>query len=151
MPVAAIGYTVICVIVGIAMIGFSIYQRSRLRESANWPQTMATITEARIVRETSQDSAEYHVHLSYDFVVDGRRYTGNRIEFNRHGYLRQRSAQEQLARFPLGSGVPAYFNPAKPGDAVLLRTAPFQKLYLIMGIAMLTLSAVIVVWSLARA
>lgn len=151
MTVQAAGYLVICVVVGLALIGFSVYQRRRLRESENWVPATATISKAELLTVDSTDSAEYRIAVVYDYVANGARYTGNRIGFGTRGFVRKKRAQAELERYPVSATVTAYFNPEKPGEAVLVREAPNSTLYMVMGICMLAFSAGIVVWTSIRA
>jgi hypothetical protein len=43
-----------------------------------------------------------------------------------------------------------HFNPESPSEAVLVREAPSNVLYFVMGIGLLALAAVIVVWTAIR-
>ena len=71
MTVEATGYLVICVVVGIALIAYSFYQRSRLRESESWVQTTATITKAELMTSNTTDSVEYRILVVYEYVANG--------------------------------------------------------------------------------
>jgi len=148
---AATGYLVICVVVGIALIGYSIYQRGRLRESENWVAATATIVKSEVLTLDSTDSAEYRLAVAYEYVANGARYTGQRIGFGPRGYVRKKRAETELARYPVSGAVVAYFNPEKPSEVVLVREAPYSTMYLVMGICMLALSAGIVIWTAIRA
>jgi hypothetical protein len=132
------------------MVVFSLRQRSRLRASENWPAITGTITHTGIVESSSSDSTEYHVHVSYEYLVNGRTYTGKRIEFNRRGYARKKNAQAQLDRYPVNSTVVVYVNPDKPEDAVLVRAAPYNTLYFVMGLLMVGLALAIVIFTARR-
>jgi hypothetical protein len=151
MTVEATGYLVICVVVGIALIAYSFYQRSRLRESESWVQTTATITKAELMTSNTTDSVEYRILVVYEYVANGVSYTGKRIGFGPRSYLRKKRAQIELERYPVSGMVVAYFNPEKPEEAVLVREAPSNILYLAMGISLLGLAAGIVLWTAIRA
>jgi hypothetical protein len=151
MTVEATGYLVICVVVGLALIGFSFYQRSRLRASENWLPIPAMIAHAELLTSATTDSSEYRILVVYEYVANGVQYTGKRIGFGPRSYIRKKRAEAELARYPEGSTVTAYFNPENPGEAVLVREAPSNVLYLVMGICLLGLAAGIVVWTSIRA
>ena len=147
MPGASIGYMAICLIAGIAMIAYSIHQRSRLRASESWRHTTGTITRSDLLRKDSTDSAEYHVSVLYDYLVNGVRHTGKRIEFGSRGFARKKRAESELAKYPVNSNVVVYFNPEKADEAVLVRSAPYNTLYLILGMLLLVLALGIIVFS----
>ncbi|HUA62046.1 MAG TPA: DUF3592 domain-containing protein [Verrucomicrobiae bacterium] len=147
MPGASIGYVAICLIAGVAMIAYSIHQRSRLRASESWHHAMGTITRADLVRRDSTDSVEYQVSVFYDYLVKGVGYTGKRIEFGSRGFARKKRAESELAKYPVNSNVMVYFNPDKADEAVLVRSAPYSTLYLVLGMLLLAVALGIVVFS----
>jgi uncharacterized membrane protein len=142
---AAIGYLSICVVVGIALIVYSLIQRNRVKASRSWQTAMGTIVKAEVVEGRSTDSVEYSVSVAYDYVVNGVRCTGKRIGFGARSYIRKKKAQEQLERYPVNSSVTVYFNPEKPEESILVREAPYTTLNLAIGIAILGLAVLIVV------
>lgn len=151
MTVEATGYLVICVVVGIALIAYGFYQRSRLRESESWVPSTATIGKAELLTGNTTDSVEYRISIVYQYMANGVSYTGQRVGFGPRSYLRKKRAQAELERYPVNSTVVAYFNPEKPEDAVLVREAPSNILYLVMGVSLLGLAAGILVWTSIRA
>ena len=151
VTVEATGYLVICVIVGIALIAHSLYQRSRLRESESWVPSKATITKAELLTSNTTDSVEYRILVVYEYAANGISYTGKRIGFGPRSYLRKKRAQIEIERYPVSGTIAAYFNPEKPEEAVLVREAPSNILYLAMGISLLGLAAGIVLWTSIRA
>jgi len=151
VTVQAAGYLVICIVAGIALIAYSFYQRSQLRASESWVAASATIARAELLTLSSSDSAEYRIAVVYEYEANGARHTGERIGFGTRGYARKKRAQEELERYRVGDTVMAYFNPEDPAEAVLVREAPFNLLYFVMGICMLGLAAGIVLWTTIRA
>lgn len=150
MPFAAIGYVVICALAGAATLGYSLVQKRRLRASESWVPSTAKVTKSDLVVATSSDSTEYRVSLAYEYLVDGTPYVGQRIGFGPRSFVRKKSAQAELDRYPLNANVPVYFDPANPKEAVLVREAPFNRLYFVVGILSLVLAAGIVVFSAVR-
>jgi hypothetical protein len=51
----------------------------------------------------------------------------------------RQGAEVHLARYPVDAQVPVYFDPEKPSDAVLTRTAPGASAFLWVGAAILAL------------
>jgi hypothetical protein len=151
VTVEATGYLVICVVAGIALIAYSLFQRSRLRASESWVPITATIAKAELLTSASTDSTEYRISVAYEYVANGVRYTGKRIGFGPRTYVRKKRAQAELERYPVSCTVTAYFDPENPGEAVLVREAPSNILYLVMGICLLVLAAGIIAWTSIRA
>jgi hypothetical protein len=131
---------------GAGLLIAGIYQRNRLAASQGWPQATGTVTGGKIVSEYSNDSTGYSLALTYDYLVNGVRYTGKRIGFSRRSYSRKSRAQSELDRYPLNSGVIVYFNPEKPADAVLVRESPGSIILIIGGIALLGVVAAGLLW-----
>jgi hypothetical protein len=141
-------YALTCVVLGLALIGYSIYQRRRIQASERWQTVTGTITRAEVVENKASDSREYNLAVSYAYAVNGSHYVGSRIEFGqRRAYLRKKTAEAQAARYPVNSSVMVYFNPEKPEDAVLNREATYVTGYLVMGILALVLGLGIVLHS----
>ena len=136
-------------LIGGAFLVFGFYQRSRVRASQSWPQTMATITKAEIVEEKDRDSRGYVVNVLYGYTVDGVSYTGQRIGFGKRQYIRKKRAQAELQRYPVNSSVLVYFDPRKPADAVLVREYP-DNLILVMGGIILLAIVVAGLWNAGR-
>jgi hypothetical protein len=129
--------------VGIALIAYSLYQRSQLRESERWIPSRATITKAELLTSNTTDSVEYRILVVSEYAANEASYTGQRIGFGPRSYLRKKRAQIELERYPVSGTVVAYFNP-ETEEAVLVREAPSNILYLAMGISLLGLAAGIV-------
>ena len=94
-----------------------------------------------------RDSSGYAVSVSYDYVADGRRYTGTRVGFSRRQYARKKRAQAEAEKYPLNSSVAVYFDPEKPTDAVLTREYPDSMVMIVGGAGLMGLAAVLFVWS----
>ena len=124
---------------GLLLVG--LYQRRKIWVSQDWPQTVGTITKARVEKEESigeyGNSTSYSPRVEYDYVVNGVRLTGKKIGFGRHAYMRARRAEADLSRYPLNSTVTVFFDPEKPSDAVLVKEAPSSMMLIIGGILIL--------------
>jgi len=122
---------------GAGLLIAGIYQRNRIAASQSWPRAIGTITSGSIVREYSNDSTGYSVALTYEYLANGVTHTGKRIGFSRRVFSRSSRAQTELERYPVNSAVIVYFNPEKPGDAVLVRNYPDSIILIVCGITIL--------------
>lgn len=147
MSIESTGYVVICAAVGLSLVVYSLHQRRRLRASESWPQTAGSILKTELAIDNSGESTEYRPEVLYEYTVDGVRYTGRQIELNRRSYVRRRTAQSRLDKYQIGSSMMVYFNPERPQDAVLERTAPYSTLYLVTGLLLAGLAAGIAIFS----
>jgi len=127
-------------LMGSGLFSYGLYQKHKVRESQGWPQTTGTVTKADLVHETGTDSSGYSIAVSYEYLVDGVRLAGNRIGFRQRSYLRKQRAETELARYPVGSDVEVFYDPAKPGDAVLARESVDGVLLIVSGIVLLAIA-----------
>lgn len=132
---------------GILATIFGIRNRRKATASQSWPAAGGTITKAWIQESTDTDedgytSTSYTPKWEYQYQVGQETYTGSRISFGGvTGYGRQKKAQEELNRFPVNSQVRAYYDPASPGEAVLVRGTKGTMSGIIIGIVLMVLSA----------
>jgi hypothetical protein len=90
--------------------------------SANWPATEGRILSTAADSRTTKRSVTYELELGYSYAVDGRPYTGDRIDFVDGVLARSR---EELAReqrrhgLVEGATVVVHYDPADPARSVL--------------------------------
>jgi hypothetical protein len=115
------GIGALLVIVGI--IVFVIQQRSAAKQKASltWPTCDGQVTRANI--ESGRDNEgrwTYSAHIAYAYAVNGQNHNANRVAWGgRASSGNVREAEAMIARYPVGSAVKVYYNPGKPGEAVL--------------------------------
>lgn len=122
--------------------------RNRRKGSASqsWPAAGGVITKAWIIesRDTDEDgytSTTYTPKWEYQYKVGSETFSSNQISFGGvTGYGRRKKAQEELDRFPVSSQVRAYYDPANPSDAVLIRGTKGTMSGIIIGIVLMVLS-----------
>ncbi len=90
--------------------------------SLGWPETDGIVLAAEAERTVETDVRARRDHqelrIRYRYAVDETHYTGTRI---RYGHERRTSedATAFARRYPAGEHVPVYYNPGRPGQAVL--------------------------------
>lgn len=108
-------------------VGFLIYRtfaRSRALGVAakTWPSTTGKVSKGFVEVSTSDTSTSYTPKVIYEFTVDSQLYCGDTVRTGivvmRGGYL---GAQQIVDRYPEGSTVTVYYNPANPSQCVLER------------------------------
>lgn len=103
----------------------------KMREaSLNWPSTSGVVTRASIERRTSRTgnnatSTSYHPVIVYEYEVGGQRYRCDRLNAG-SGLLHinrgaDRDPQRVVDRYPVGSTVTVYYDPADPSNGALER------------------------------
>ncbi len=118
----------ILILVGIIVTAYGANRVWLGYQSRNWPQTPETIRSIEVeesykTEKSGSGSRRYKVYeaqLTYDYLVAGRAYTGDRISFG-HGPTRQKTpVQSFVDGLPVGSGVTVYYQPDNPDQSVLL-------------------------------
>jgi len=121
-------------------------QQQKVAASQNWPTVLAQITLAEVRESRSTDSEgdiqrSYYPHIEYTYQVNGVTYHGDQIAFGaRRGYASPKKANEEIARYPVGAQVRAYYNPENPKEAVLRQQATGTNFMLIFGIIALLIA-----------
>jgi len=100
---------------GVALSGF--YHLTYAK--SNYVQTNATITQSSIQSHTSSDGTTYSADIEYAYTAGGTEYTSDRHSFFRISTSSRDLAQQTANKYPLGTQVVAYYDPAKPEDAVI--------------------------------
>ena len=61
------------------------------------------------------------MELRYSYEVEEQTYEGHRLRFGSDSHDERSDAQKEQRQFPEGKKVPVYYDPEKPGRAVLVR------------------------------
>ncbi len=131
--------TKIVLIFGSLMIGLlifgTLYKYYEVRKAANWRSVPGRIvsSQARAKRMkkihgmqraeagADQDMVNF-AEIIYEYRVRGKTYKGKRVSIGED--LGDHEVEQTIARYPVGNKVSVYYNPAKPGEAVLETGAP---------------------------
>ena len=110
--------------------GRSLY---RAITSHEWPTTVGTITESHVrslYRPQNDDAVfSFIPHVRYEYSVDGKTYTGDRITYYGHPVITAslshsyKSAYDEtkqiVSQYPKGQSVKVYYYPTEPSLAIL--------------------------------
>lgn len=125
---------VVCLL-GLAMSGFGIYFIALGGAARAWPATEGHVIATQVRTDVSmagdaspaqiEASRRYYPEVSYGWSVDGASYSGSRYRLGttHRKYKTRAEAEAASARFPEGSAIAVYYDPAQPGEAVLDRAA----------------------------
>jgi hypothetical protein len=110
---------------GVCLIAWGGYEIKGSRESGSWPSAQGTITSSGMSKRTTRDSnhrtrTTYYPKISFHYHVDGRKYTGSRIQFSTGetgGSMKW--ARKVVNKYPSGKKVNVYYNPQEPNYGVL--------------------------------
>jgi hypothetical protein len=105
---------------GFSIWGYGVMKSARA--SLQWPSTRALIVRSQIRSTPVSGKAEYQysADVIYKYTVFGRQYKSNKIIAGNYSSNSRRRAEKILRRYKEGRYVEAYFNPEKPGQAVLI-------------------------------
>ncbi|MCU0514995.1 MAG: DUF3592 domain-containing protein [Anaerolineae bacterium] len=97
--------------------------RRRAQATQTWASAGGRILSAQIEMKRGQRGYTPYPAIVYEYAVDGRTYHSTRINagLTMGGTF---IAQQTLDRYPPGSPVTVYYNPANPAEAVLEQNAP---------------------------
>jgi hypothetical protein len=90
-------------------------------QSARWPSIDGTIRSAEAAKRTMVGEPGVRPRIVYDYIVDGKPFTGERIAFGMQDnfYSGRGFAQKYIERYPSGSRVRVSYDPARPASSVL--------------------------------
>lgn len=111
----------------------------------------ATVIESRVQRITTSDRVYYEPKIVYAYEVDGNKYKSDRLGFGgaRPGARNAgNKPHKYVLEYPVGRVIEAYFNPEKPGEAVLTRKQITNSAisYFILGLGGLFLLIILGPW-----
>jgi hypothetical protein len=99
-------------------------KKKREAAAASWASVEGEITgsEVRRTRDTDGEGGfTYDPLVTYRYIVGGETLTGSRLNFSAARHQFPKKAEEAVARYPAGTRVTVYYDPAKPHDSVLER------------------------------
>lgn len=104
----------------VVMLGMSFAMLRRWLAVRRWRQAPALITRSELVRGLGIKGGVTQLPmLSYQYSVEGKIYSGNRIKF--YGYVSGASAVALIDRCPVGSTVSIFYDPLNPAESVFER------------------------------
>jgi hypothetical protein len=96
-----------------------------LTASKSWPSVSGRVVHTscreRVIKGEDSETTLYEPLIQYEYQVGGQTHRGSRIALSEESCASSEKAFELLAAFPVGHPVNVFYDPAKPGDAVLQR------------------------------
>lgn len=124
---------------GMVILILSIRGRRKAKASLAWPGTTGEIVEARVERQTDEDSdgnteIRFTPRVEYRYTVKGKELSSRTMAFGlTTSYSSASKAEEKIRPYSIGKTVTVYYNPEKPGEAVLERETGSATLGLVIG------------------
>ncbi len=82
-------------------------------------RVLASELSTRQIQSAKLRPASYTPKVSYEYLVDGERYEGNRIRLYMENSSSEKSMARMRDRYPAGARVKVYYDARKPSIAVL--------------------------------
>jgi hypothetical protein len=114
--------------------------------SLRWPSTIGKVLSSEVgdMFHRTDGDGDFHHAIRYEYVVEGRRYVGNRVYVGPRLHYDFASEVEPLAKaFSEGASTRVYFDPSRPAYSVL---QPGPKLAHALALLGALGSAVCLVW-----
>jgi hypothetical protein len=110
---------VVAIAIGSAVAAAALRTWWRAGRARRWPRVDGIVEYHTVVEPDTDDLP--HVRVSYVYVIDGRRYGGDRVRFDDGPHFTSVAAARAWAerKYPAGTAVQAYVDPADPRRAVL--------------------------------
>ena len=127
----------IFVIIGLVLLFIYFRNLAKVRASQDWPTVQGTVIQSWVRKRSSTDddgsvSYSYYPEIHYQYQIVGIEYQGNKIAFGPKVGGNRPRAEKIIEKYPTGANVTVYYQPDKPGNAVLERS--IYKVSLVMGI-----------------
>jgi hypothetical protein len=137
------------IILGIVFIVLGARGRRLAQSAAAWPTVAGVVTAAGLKKRVSVGTGPDYDHhdsfepvVEYSYQVNERPYAGKRMSTGGAASYDRRRAQEILDRFPVGSSVNVFYDPADPAQSALEIKAGSGTALLVMGIVFLVLALI---------
>jgi len=130
---------------GVYLIIHSQRSKQKAAQSHTWPMVKGLISETRISTQELNETLRYEPVVRYTYEVDGKIYEGRQITFGSGvDFGSRQKADEFLADYPVDAEVNVYYNPEKPGEAVLQQVASKTTVGLVIGIVLVAITLCLV-------
>ena len=141
-------FFVVTLAVGTGLILLSRRNKKKAEISQSWPTTGGKVVLSEIRESTSTDddgytSTTFFPRVEFSYTVAGQIYESKKLSFG--GVMANSNpakAQETIDKYPVGSSVTVYYNPEKPSEGVIERTAGPSNLLMIIGGILLGISSI---------
>ena len=108
--------------IGLGCLGAGLWLIQRVRSyglaSTTWPTTQGTITASDVVPYRTPGARQFMAKVAYDYAVNGKSYTGDRIRFGADAGAKEK-AEADAAMYAVGAAVPVHYAPAQPQTSTL--------------------------------
>ncbi|MDA3948534.1 MAG: DUF3592 domain-containing protein [Spirochaeta sp.] len=119
----------------------------------SWPSTLGTVERVAVTpvgdpEDSRAPGEQFRPSVGYRYTVEGAEYTGNQITVFDWVYRSEARVRDLLADADVRNGgrVPVYYDPDDPETAVLVRSVPWHRLEVILGLLFMVALPIAVVF-----
>lgn len=92
-----------------------------MHQAKGWSTTNAVITDSYItVINLGRSGQSFLAEVKYQFQIDGKSYTGDRLSFFNTRETREENAKNKLVPYPIGVKVNVFYDASNPGHSTLV-------------------------------
>ena len=135
---------ILCIIIGICLLGLGFYFQKKAKAIEKWPvitgkviatKVVQTTTEKSLRRndESSQSTLSYYPVIEYEYTVNDKRYTSDRLSLSVDQRSSPRYLEPILKKYAPGTAVKVFYNPDDPADAVLEKVNLLHWIFYVFG------------------
>lgn len=154
--VLVIIFASVFILAGIGCLVYAIINVQRAWASRSWPTVQGVVLSAEVKRSQTKHGNtttwSYRAVVRYDFQVDGKPYSGDKISFVDFGSRNASLANTRANRYAAGKTVTVHYDPSNPQICVLEPGfSVFAWMSLIGGFGFLSVGAALGYVSLVKA
>lgn len=106
--------------------------------SKGWPLTVGKVLNSEVRTKSSRSrsgSTSYEPYVFYEYSVNGKKMQSGQLAFGGRLQVSEKRAQKVIENYPAGKNIPVYYNPKKPGQAVII-SGNIPGAYVMLGIGL---------------
>lgn len=110
-------------VAGVGLGLFLARQQVEIHRAESWTEAQGTVLSSTVEYHSggSTNSEErWSPEVTYEYEVEGRKYTSRRVQIGGLSYARQGPADRMVAGLPVMGPVTLFYDPDDPGEAVLV-------------------------------
>lgn len=114
-------FALVFTVVGIVLIVRSQQDKTKIKQSLNWPSVDGTVIESRVMTTTDDEGSNlYRPYIKYEYEAGGTKQTNDKFSMGMvYSASNIKKSEETVARYPVGRAVKVYVNPANPAESAL--------------------------------
>jgi len=135
---------ILCIIIGLVLLGLGFYFQKKADAIEKWPSVIGKVTSTKVVQSTSRQSLRrndessqakltYCPVIEYEYTVNGKKYSSDRLSLSVDQKSRPEYLEPVLKKYSPGTAVNVFYNPDDPADAVLEKANWLHWIFYVFG------------------